>query len=56
VLEGIEPGHVGLVRIDREEWRAEAADRSAVPSGTAIRVTDVEGTRVIVTPMEEASP
>jgi membrane protein implicated in regulation of membrane protease activity len=55
VLEGIEPGHVGLVRIDREEWRAESADRTAVPSGAAIRVTDVEGTRVIVTPAEETS-
>ena len=55
VLEGIEPGHLGLVRIDREEWRAEASERVAVPSGTSIRVTDVEGTRVIVTPIEEDS-
>jgi membrane protein implicated in regulation of membrane protease activity len=53
VLEGIETGHVGLVRVDREEWRAESADRAAIPSGTAIRVTDVEGTRVIVSPIEE---
>ncbi len=55
VLEGIEPGHVGLVRVNREEWRAESADRATIPSGTAIRVTDVEGTRVIVTPTEESS-
>ena len=55
VLEGIEPGHVGLVRVDREEWRAEATDRAAIASGTVIRVTDVEGTRVIVTPTEESS-
>ena len=56
VLEAIEPGHLGLVRIDREEWRAEAADRSAVPSGAAVRVTQVEGTRVIVIPSEEHTP
>ena len=27
VLEAIEPGHLGLVRVEREEWRAEAPDR-----------------------------
>ncbi|HYZ98427.1 MAG TPA: NfeD family protein [Acidimicrobiales bacterium] len=44
------PGHgeVGLVRVDREEWRAESTDGSPVPSGTAVRVADVQGTRVIV--------
>jgi membrane protein implicated in regulation of membrane protease activity len=56
VLEAIEPGHLGLVRIDREEWRAEARDRAAVPTGAAIQVTDVEGTRVIVIPTEENTP
>jgi membrane protein implicated in regulation of membrane protease activity len=55
VLETIEPGHLGLVRIDREEWRAEAAGREAVPAGAAVRVTQVEGTRVIVIPTEEPS-
>ena len=53
VLEAIEPGHLGLVRIEREEWRAESTDREPVPSGTPVRVTDVEGTRVVVTPIEE---
>jgi membrane protein implicated in regulation of membrane protease activity len=53
VLEAIGAGHLGLVRVDREEWRAEAADRTAVPVGTAVIVTDVEGTRVIVTPTKE---
>ncbi len=56
VLEPIEPDHLGLVRVDREEWRAESADRTPVPSGTAIRVTQVEGTRVIVAPTEENTP
>ena len=56
VLEAIEPGHLGLVRIDREEWRAEAVDRSAVPTGASVRVTQVEGTRVIVAATEESTP
>jgi membrane protein implicated in regulation of membrane protease activity len=53
VLEAIEPHHPGLVRVEREEWRAEAADHEAIPAGTPVRVTQVEGTRVIVSPMEE---
>ncbi len=53
VLEAIEPGHLGMVRIDREEWRAESSNRSSLPAGAAIVVTQVEGTRVIVTPTKE---
>ncbi len=53
VLEAIGPGHLGLVRIDREEWRAESFDRSSLPAGAAVQVTQVEGTRVIVTPTKE---
>jgi membrane protein implicated in regulation of membrane protease activity len=53
VLEAIEPDHLGMVRIDREEWRAETADHSSLPAGTPVQVTQVEGTRVIVTPTKE---
>jgi membrane protein implicated in regulation of membrane protease activity len=53
VLEQIEPDRLGLVRIDREEWRAESADRSALPEGASVVVTHVEGTRVIVTSTKE---
>ena len=53
VLEAIEPGHLGLVRINREEWRAESSDRAPVPAGAAVTVTEVEGTRVIVTHTKE---
>jgi membrane protein implicated in regulation of membrane protease activity len=56
VLEAIEPGHLGLVRIEREEWRAESPDRVSVPVGASILVTSVEGTRVIVTPTQEQTP
>lgn len=49
VLEEILPGQLGVVRVDREEWRAEAPGAAAIAAGTSIRVTEVEGTRVIVT-------
>jgi inner membrane protein len=38
----------GLVRLDREEWRAETADGVAVPAGSVVRVLRVEGTRLVV--------
>lgn len=53
VLEPIAPTHPGMVRVDQEEWRAEAADHGAIPAGTEVRVTEVEGTRVIVTTLKE---
>lgn len=56
VLEAIEAGRLGLVRIDREEWRAEASDRGDLPVGASVTVTQVEGTRVIVTPIKEHTP
>jgi membrane protein implicated in regulation of membrane protease activity len=48
-------GDVGLVRVDREEWRAQSTDGAAIPSGTAVRVADVQGTRVIVAVVDELS-
>jgi len=55
VLREIPAGDVGLVRVDREEWRAQSTDGSAIPSGTAVRVADVQGTRVIVAALDELS-
>ena len=54
VLEAIEPGDVGLVRIDREVWRAEASTGAELVPGTRIEVVQVRGTRVVVT--ESAEP
>ncbi|MCU0272971.1 MAG: NfeD family protein [Acidimicrobiales bacterium] len=51
VLEPIAAGDLGLVRIHREEWRAEALDGSAVAVGTPVKVVEVRGTRVIVWPL-----
>lgn len=53
VLAAIDPGQVGMVRVDHEEWRADSADRSPIAAGTTVVVTEVEGTRVIVTPSKE---
>jgi membrane protein implicated in regulation of membrane protease activity len=51
VLEDI-PGSgdigLGLVRVGREEWRAESTDGQPIPSGALVRVADVRGTRVVV--------
>lgn len=56
VLEHISSGDTGLVRIDREEWRAEPRGANDLTVGTRIRVTDVVGTRVIVEAADMADP
>jgi len=47
------PSELGLVRVGREEWRDESRDGRALPAGTNVRVVDVQGTRVIVWPVDE---
>jgi membrane protein implicated in regulation of membrane protease activity len=49
VLQDI-PGdaELGMVRVDREEWRAQSTDGSPIAAGTVVRVAEVQGTRVIV--------
>lgn len=58
ILEDVPPGQheLGLVRIHREEWRAESVDGNPIPAGTPVRVLDVQGTRVIVHPVESRAP
>lgn len=46
---------VGMVRVDREEWRAQSIDGQAIPAGATVRVADVQGTRVIVAPVDLGS-
>ncbi|MFZ6004795.1 MAG: NfeD family protein [Actinomycetota bacterium] len=55
VIEDIEPTQSGRVRVDQEEWRADSGDRSPLTTGTTVRVSEVEGTRLIVTPTKEHS-
>jgi len=52
------PGHgeLGLVRVHREEWRAESFDGEPIPIGTVVRVAEIEGTRVIVLRLAEITP
>jgi membrane protein implicated in regulation of membrane protease activity len=39
----------GMVRVGREEWRAETDDGHGVPTGLVVRVLEVRGTGVVVT-------
>jgi membrane protein implicated in regulation of membrane protease activity len=47
-------GGVGLVRVNREEWRAESLSADEVPSGAAVRIADVRGTHVVVETIERS--
>jgi len=44
------PTESGLVRVGREEWRAESMDGRPIEPGTTIKVVEVKGTRVVVFP------
>jgi membrane protein implicated in regulation of membrane protease activity len=55
VLEAIPAGDLGTVRVDREEWRAMTADRTGLQAGSPVVITEVEGTKVVVTPVEESA-
>ena len=51
VLEEIDPLlGTGLVRIEREEWRAESTDHSKIAKDALVEVVSVSGTRVMVKP------
>lgn len=50
-----DPTESGLVKIDREEWRAQSAPGASIAAGTQIRVVRVEGTRVIVEPITDST-
>jgi membrane protein implicated in regulation of membrane protease activity len=55
VIDGIPAGlhAMGMVRIEREEWRAVSADGRANDQGARVRVVRVDGTRAVVEPVEE---
>lgn len=44
-------GELGLVRVNREEWRAASVQGTALAAGTPVRVVEVRGTSVIVHPV-----
>ena len=52
VLADIDPvTDAGMVRILREEWRATAPE--AIPKGSRIMVTDIQGARLTVEPLQD---
>lgn len=54
VIEELVPDSpVGQVRIEREEWRADAPGHPVIPAGTSVVVTGVEGTHLVVRPAED---
>jgi membrane protein implicated in regulation of membrane protease activity len=58
VLETIPAGahETGLVRVEREQWRAESADGAEVAVGTTVRVLRVDGTRLVVARPDDPTP
>jgi membrane protein implicated in regulation of membrane protease activity len=47
------PGSTGMVRLDREEWRAESMLGVPIREGSTVLVSRVDGTRLVVVPLEE---
>ena len=47
---------VGSVRLDREEWRAESGTDTPIPTDSLVLVTRLDGTRLVVVPLELAMP
>lgn len=54
VIEELTPNSsIGQVRVDREEWRAEAPGRDVIPVGTRVTVEGIEGTHLMVRPTQD---
>jgi membrane protein implicated in regulation of membrane protease activity len=49
-------GRTGMVRLDREEWRAESGTGAAIPAGSTVLVSRVDGTRLVVLPLDLPAP
>ena len=45
--------NTGRVRIDKEEWRADSETGEDIPKGERVEVTRVDGTHMVVKPLEE---
>lgn len=48
-------GGTGLIRLDREEWRAESLVGNPISAGATVVVSRVDGTRLVVVPVDEPS-
>ena len=47
------PGETGVIRLDREEWRAESLTGAPIKAGSTVLVSRVDGTRLVVLPIDE---
>jgi membrane protein implicated in regulation of membrane protease activity len=43
---------LGLIRVHREEWRAESGDGHPIDKGTPVKVVEIKGTRAVVFPLD----
>jgi membrane protein implicated in regulation of membrane protease activity len=48
-----EAGGTGLIRVEREQWRAESGVGMPIPQGTTVLVSRVHGTRLVVFPLDD---
>ncbi len=55
VLETVRGPLGGLVKVEGETWRAVAASTVEIAPGTMVRVTGVEGNKLVVEPVVQAS-
>ena len=46
-------GGGGRIRLDREEWRAESLTGAPIRAGSTVLVSRVDGTRLVVVPLDE---
>lgn len=52
VLAAIPDHDLGMIRVGREEWRAQSVDGRPIAKGAKVRILDIRGTRALVTPFE----
>lgn len=50
------PDEVGMIRVGREEWRAQSAHGDSIPVDSVVTITEVKGTRVVVLPIGLTMP
>lgn len=50
------PGGTGMIRLEREEWRAESFTGLPIPAGSTVLVSRVDGTRLVVMALDEPAP
>ena len=46
-------GETGMIRLDREEWRAESLTGQRIRAGSTVLVSRIDGTRLVVIPLDE---